>query len=114
MFILGTFGLSIIIIIALVLAGVLFYSGWRALRDELVVRNFRSEPPGAGSLGLTLLGLILPILLITLFLLALAAWLLGRLLSPISPILLITVMIETCARVIHSAFMLSTVLGITW
>ncbi|MBA3944714.1 MAG: hypothetical protein H0X37_09160 [Herpetosiphonaceae bacterium] len=80
MIVLGTLGLVAIISAALVVAGVTFYGGWRALGDELVRRNFRSQPPGLGTLGLTLLGLILPVLLITLFLVAFAAWLFGWLL----------------------------------
>ncbi len=81
MIILGTLGVSAIIVVALVLAGILLYSGWRAVRDELAARNFRSQPPHVGSIGLTLLGVILPVVMLTLFLAALAASLFGLLLA---------------------------------
>ncbi len=79
MIIFGTLGLGVIVIVALVLAGTTLYSCWRALRDELAMGNFRSQPPSIASLGLTLLGVVLPVVLIALFLLALAVVLFGML-----------------------------------
>lgn len=66
-------------LLAIVLAGLTLWSGWRAVRDELG-RNFRSSPAGPSSFVLTLLGVVVPVVAIAFFLLALAYWLIGLIL----------------------------------
>ena len=74
-----------IIVFGLALVGIAFtalllVSGWNALREE-VMPGFRSNPPRARSLALTLLGVVLPILLIAAFTAYFAIWLLGMMLD---------------------------------
>ena len=66
-----TLGLAIVVLGA---AGLMLWSGWLALKQE-VLPGFKMVRPGPGSVVLTLLGLILPILLIGVFTLYLAIWL---------------------------------------
>ena len=55
-------------------AGLMLWSGWLALRDELLP-GFKMVRPGPGSIALTLIGVVAPILIIGAFILYLAAWL---------------------------------------
>ncbi len=66
-----TLGLAIVVFGG---AGLIFWAGWLALKQE-VLPGFKTVPPGPGSLILTLLGVILPIVLIGVFTLYLAIWL---------------------------------------
>ncbi|HEX6289223.1 MAG TPA: hypothetical protein VFZ66_08535 [Herpetosiphonaceae bacterium] len=56
-------------------AGLMLWSGWLALKDE-VLPGFRMVRPNPGSLVLTALGVVLPILMIAAFTLYLAIWML--------------------------------------
>lgn len=75
--IIGVIGLAVLIIIALAVAALTAWSGWRAVQDELVRRNFRSQPPRPSDLALTVLGVVWPVLATSFFLIALAVWLVG-------------------------------------
>jgi hypothetical protein len=54
-------------------AGLMLWSGWLALRDE-VLPGFKSVRPGPGSIALTLIGVVGPIIVIAVFILYLAIW----------------------------------------
>lgn len=71
----GIIGIVGIIILCIVVAGLTVWGGWRAMRDELG-RNFRSSRAGPRALSLTLIGVIIPVVAITVFLLGLVFWLL--------------------------------------
>ncbi len=58
-------------VLALAVAGLTLWSGWRAFRDELIP-GFRTVPPRPRSLILTALGVVLPLLVIAAFTLYLA------------------------------------------
>lgn len=62
-------------LLAVAVAAVTLWSGWRALRDE-VLPGFRTRPPGPRSIVLTLVGVLLPLGAIGAFTLYLAAVLL--------------------------------------
>jgi len=61
-------------VVALGAAGLMLWSGWLALRDELLP-GFKVSRPGPGSIALTLIGVIAPILIIGAFIVYLAIWL---------------------------------------
>ncbi len=61
--------------LAVVIAGVTLWSGWRAL-DEEIRPNFKTSPPGPRSIVLTFIGVVLPLLMIAAFTLYLAVWVL--------------------------------------
>ena len=67
-------------LLAILFAAILLISGWHALRGELLP-GFRIDPPRPRSVGLAVLGVLLPILLIAAFTAYLAAWLLGTLIA---------------------------------
>ncbi len=50
----------------IIVTAILLVSGWNALGEELLP-GFRIDPPRACSLALTLLGVVLPILLLAAF-----------------------------------------------
>lgn len=77
MVVLGFVLILALVALSLAVAAVSLWSGWRALRDE-VLPGFRSNPPGPGALVLTLLGVVLPLLAIAVFTLYLALVLLQR------------------------------------
>lgn len=66
MVVVGVLGVAVLAMIALAVAGVTLWSGWRAAQDELLP-GFKTRPPGARSLSLTLLGVVLPVLVIAAF-----------------------------------------------
>jgi uncharacterized membrane protein YecN with MAPEG domain len=53
-------------VLALLVAGVTLWSGWRATQDELRP-GFKTSPPRSSGLVLTLIGVIVPILIIGAF-----------------------------------------------
>ena len=59
----------------IIVTAILLVSGWNALGEELLP-GFRIDPPRARSLALTLLGVVLPILLLAAFTTYFAIWLL--------------------------------------
>jgi hypothetical protein len=61
-------------VVAIGAAGVMLWTGWLALRDE-VLPGFKMVRPGPGSIALTLIGVVVPILMIGTFSLYLAIWL---------------------------------------
>ncbi len=61
--------------LAVGVAGIMLWSGWRAFKDELIP-GFRTVPPRPRSLVLTLVGVVLPLLFIVAFTLYLAVTLL--------------------------------------
>lgn len=66
MAVIGSLGALVLALIVLGVGGLTLWSGWQAFRDELGP-GFRISPPGARSIGLTLLGVVLPVLMIALF-----------------------------------------------
>ncbi len=70
-----------IALLAMTFTALLLVSAWNAFRDELTP-GFRIARPGARSLLLTLLGLLLPLALIAAFTTYLAIWLLGMSFTP--------------------------------
>jgi hypothetical protein len=77
----GAIIMGLLALIALVFTALLLVSAWYGVREELVP-GFRITPPGPGSLGLALVGMILPALLTALFTGYLSVWIIGRLLEP--------------------------------
>ena len=63
-------------LLAIAFTALLLASGWNAVREELWP-GFRMDPPRPRSLALTLLGVVLPVLLIAALTTYLAIWLLG-------------------------------------
>lgn len=63
-------------VVAVAAAAVVLWSGWVTLRDE-VRPGFKSVRPGPGSIVLTLLGVVFPVVMIALFTLYLAIWLIN-------------------------------------
>ena len=61
---------------AIVFTAILLVSGWNALREE-IFPNFRVSPPRPPTVALTLLGVVLPVVLIAAFTAYLAIWLIG-------------------------------------
>ena len=61
--------------LAVGVAALTLWSGWLALRDELLP-GFRTRPPGPRSIALTALGVLLPLVAISAFTLYLAVILL--------------------------------------
>ncbi len=59
----------------IIVTAILLVSGWNALSEELLP-GFRIDPPRARSLALTLLGVVLPNLLLAAFTTYFAIWLL--------------------------------------
>lgn len=66
MAIIGALGVFVLAVAVLLVGGITLWSGWRALRDELRP-GFITRPPGARSLSLTALGVVLPVLMIVAF-----------------------------------------------
>lgn len=62
--------------IAVAAAAVVLWSGWLALRDE-IRPGFKSVRPGPGGIVLTLIGVVFPVVMIALFTLYLAIWLIN-------------------------------------
>jgi heme/copper-type cytochrome/quinol oxidase subunit 2 len=62
----GIVGVVVLAVVVLAVAIVTLWSGWRAYRDELQP-GFRSNPPGPRSIVLTVLGVVLPVLVIAAF-----------------------------------------------
>jgi|GEM_PF-5150202 len=62
--------------VSLGVAGITLWSGWRAVQDELVP-SFKVAPPNPGSVVLTLVSVVLPLLMIGGFTVYLAYWLLN-------------------------------------
>lgn len=77
----GTIVMGLLALIALVFTALLLVSAWHGVREELLP-GFRSAPPGPVSLGLALIGILLPALLIALFTGYLAVWIMGQILGP--------------------------------
>ncbi len=75
--IIGMLGMLGMALAAVAAGGTVLWSSYRAVREELIARNLRSQPPGPGGLALVIVGMLLPTVMITLFLLALAGWLVG-------------------------------------
>jgi hypothetical protein len=63
--------------LAVAVAAITLWSGWRAFQDELIP-GFRTVPPRPRTLVLTLVGVVLPLLAIAVFTLYLAITLLQR------------------------------------
>ena len=61
-------------VVAVAVAGLMLWSGWLALKDE-VLPGFKTVRPGPGAIALTVIGVILPIVLIAAFTLYLGIWL---------------------------------------
>ena len=61
---------------AIAFTAILLVSGWNALREE-IMPNFRVAPPRPRTLGLALLGVVLPVVLTAAFTAYLAIWLIG-------------------------------------
>ena len=71
MVVLGSISILTAAALALAVAGLMLWSGWRAFRDELLP-GFRTVPPRPRSVVLTVLGVLLPIAGIAAFTLYLA------------------------------------------
>lgn len=71
----GAMGVLALVVIVLLVAAVTLWSGLRAFRDELRP-GFKTRPPDARSISLTILGVALPVLMIGLFTIYLAVVLL--------------------------------------
>ncbi len=76
MIILGLLGLASVALLAITFTALMLVSAWNALREELVP-GFRIDPPDLRSIGLALIGLVLPVALIAAFSAFCAIWLLG-------------------------------------
>jgi hypothetical protein len=72
----GTIILLLLALIALIFTVLLLVSAWKGVREELIP-TFRTTPPQARGIGLTLVAMILPALLIALLTGYLAFWLVG-------------------------------------
>jgi hypothetical protein len=66
-------------LVAIIFTALLLASSWNALREELLP-SFRIDPPGLRAIGVALVGLVLPVILLTLFTGYLAIWVLRMLL----------------------------------
>jgi hypothetical protein len=66
-------------LVAIIFTALLLASSWNALREELLP-SFRIDPPGLRAIGMALVGLVLPVILLTLFTGHLAIWVLRMLL----------------------------------
>lgn len=62
----GIIGVIVLAVVVLSVALLTLWSGWRAYRDELRP-GFRSNPPGVRSIALTLVGVVVPVLVIAAF-----------------------------------------------
>ncbi len=62
----GAIVVAALALVALVFTALLLVSSWNAIHEELLP-NFRIDPPGPRALGMTLVGMILPVMLIALF-----------------------------------------------
>lgn len=56
----------VLALVALAFAVLLLISGWNGMREELLP-SFRIDPPGPRTLSITLIGIVLPVILIALF-----------------------------------------------
>lgn len=71
MIVLGSLLVLVFALIALGVTGLMLWSGWLAVQDELRP-DFKRRPPGPRTLSLTLIGVILPVIVIAVFTLYLA------------------------------------------